>query len=299
MSSSEISALISLIEDPDEGIFTQVSAELISKGEEVIPHLERFWEFNAFGTLFQDRVEHLIQSIHYNCIHNRLEAWAEEGGSDLLEGAILINKYQYPSFDEEEVRRQVNALRQDIWLELNDNLTAIEMVNVINHILFTVHGFEGNKNNYTAPQNSYIADVLSSKRGNPLSLAILYQVLSTRLDIPIYGVNLPNHFVLAFLDENRMGMAPDASYDSGVLFYVNPFSGGTIIHKSEIDEFLLHLELPKKVEFYQPCKNVDIIRRMLTNLIYAYKQEGKLSKVNELQKLQQLVSIPGVSGSAE
>lgn len=289
MSSAEISALITLIEDPDETIFNQVRSEIVARGEIIIPQLERYWEFNQFGNLFQERIENLIQSIQYNSISDQLTAWVADEQNDLLEGAILINKYQYPSFDEDEVRRQVNAIRQDIWLELNDNLTALEQVNVINHILFTVHNFEGNKTNYVAPQNSYMADVLSSKKGNPLSLAILYQVLANSLDIPIYGVNLPNHFVLAYMDVNRLGMMQEGG-DNGILFYINPFSGGSIMHKMEIDDFLMHLELPQEVKYYRPCKNVDILQRMVNNLVFAYQQQGKNDKAEELKSMQHLLS---------
>ncbi|WP_306643097.1 transglutaminase-like domain-containing protein [Sanyastnella coralliicola] len=297
MSSSEISALITLIEDPDEIIFSQVRAELVARGEEIIPQLERYWEFNPFGELFQDRIEKLIHNIHYNSISTSLQTWSTAEMNDLLDGAILINKYQYPSFDEAEVRKNVSALRQDIWLELNDNLTAIEQVNVINHILYTVHGFQGNKTNYTAPQNSYIADVLASKKGNPLSLGILYQVIANSLEIPIYGVNLPNHFILAYMDENRMGLAPGGN-DNGILFYINPFSGGTIIHKNEVDDFLMHLELPQEVRYYRPCQNADIIRRMVNNLVFAYGQQGNLNKVEELKQLQDLLNAGSSPASA-
>lgn len=285
MSSSEIAALISLIEDPDERIFDQVRHEIVARGSDIIPQLEQYWEHNHFGVLFQERIESLIQNIHFNGIAEGLSEWSSSEEADLLEGALLINRYQYPSYDEDEIRRTLSALRQDVWLELNDNLTAIEQVNVINHILYTVHGFSGNKANYGAPQNSFLSDVLTLKKGNPLSLALIYQVLANRLEIPIYGVNLPNHFILAYLDENRMGMSPESCPDEGILFYINPFSGGTIIHKSEVDAFLMHLELPQAVKYYQPCSSSTIIRRMINNLIYAYRQQGKDSKVRDLKKL--------------
>lgn len=290
MSTSEIAALISLIEDPDERIFHQVRSEIVARGSEIIPQLEQYWEHNHFGILFQERIELLIQSIHFNCIGDSLESWSSSEDADLLEGALLINRYQYPSYDEDEIRRSLSSLRQDIWLELNDNLTAIEQVNVINHILYTVHGFSGNKANYSAPQNNFLSDVLSLKKGNPLSLAVVYQVLANRLEIPIYGVNLPNHFILAYLDENRMGMSPETCPDDGILFYINPFSGGTIIHKSEIDAFLMHLELPQAVKYYQPCRSTTIIKRMVNNLIYAYGQQGKSDKVEDLKQLLERIS---------
>jgi regulator of sirC expression with transglutaminase-like and TPR domain len=290
MSSSELSALITLIEDPDESIFHHVKNELVARGREVIPELEQYWEYNRFGTLFQQRVEELIHNIQFNLVGSSLKEWMTSEHNDLLEGAILINKYQYPSFDEAEVRRQVAAIRQDIWLELNDNLTAIEHVNVFNHILYKVHEFQGNKANYSAPQNSYIADVLNTKKGNSLSLAVIYQVLANSLEIPIYGVNLPNHFLLCYLDENRLGMSPEESEDKGILFYINPFNGGEIIHRDEIDDFLFHLNLPQEVKYYEPCKNEEIIRRMINNLIFAYGQQNKEEKVAELKALQDMLA---------
>jgi regulator of sirC expression with transglutaminase-like and TPR domain len=287
MSSNEIHALITLIEDPDPIIFSHVEKELTSYGESVIPQLEQHWEINHFGDLFQERIEHLIHAIHYTSIQDKLKMWSDDDHNDLLEGTILINKYQYPSFDETEVRHIISKIRQDIWLELNDNLTALEQVRIFNYMIYEMHGFAGNKNNYSAPQNSYIADVLSSKKGNPLSLGMLYRILANSLEIPIYGVNLPNHFILAYVDEGAVKNTESDQVDN-ILFYINPFTNGTVIHKNEVDEFLNYLNLPQKVGYYRPCTNGDIINRLLNNLVYSYSQLGKEKKVEELKQLQGL-----------
>ena len=84
---SEISALISLIEDPDEAIYQQVRGELKSRGEQVIPQLEHFWELHEFGPLFHRRVEELINSIQYESVYKRLLDWRNSPEQDLLEGA--------------------------------------------------------------------------------------------------------------------------------------------------------------------------------------------------------------------
>ncbi|NNE55871.1 MAG: hypothetical protein HKN32_07620 [Flavobacteriales bacterium] len=292
MSTQEINALITLIEDPDPDIFTHVRQELAAHGESVIPQLEQYWELHDFGELFQSRIEELIHSIQYSSTIKRLQEWKDDPENDLLEGVLLINKYQYPSFDEQEVRRQISKIRQDIWLELNDNLTAMETVNIFNHIIYTVHGFEGNKSNYAAPQNSFIADVLSSKKGNPLSLAVLYRILAHSLDIPIYGVNLPNHFILSWVDDGSIMSELGITDDNRILFYINPFTAGTMIHRNEVDEFLNYLELPQQVSYYQPCTNADIVSRMINNLIYSYSQMGKDDKVKELKELQGVFAKP-------
>jgi regulator of sirC expression with transglutaminase-like and TPR domain len=290
MYSSEVNALISLIEDPDETIYLQVRDELKNYGEEIIPQLEQYWELNDFGALFNNRLEELIATIQYDSVYNRLRAWRDSEDHDLLEGALIINRYQYPAADENELRSIVSRLRQDIWLELNDNLTAIEVVNVFNHILFKLHGYQGNRDAYHIPQNSFLNDVLTTKRGNPLSLGILYAHLAKSLEIPIYGVNLPSHFILCYLDYGSLfaeiGIKEE---DAEVLFYVNPFNNGTMLQKEEIDDFLKKHGLPEDERFYRPCSNMEMISRMLNNLIHSYIASNRDDKVRELRALQSLL----------
>lgn len=281
MSDSEISALISLIDDPDEAIYSHVKERLMEIGGKVIPALERAWETDELGDLSRTRIEDLLHVIHLGTVRKGLEAWAQAGGNDLLEGAMLVARYRYPELDEHRIKSKLAAIRQDIWLELNDNLTAFEKVRVFNHILFQVHGFKGNKHNYHAPQNSYINDVLESRKGNPLSLAIIYQVLAEDLDLPLRGVNLPNHFVLAFLGEHDAA----AGDERNVLFYVNAFSQGDILGRSEIDEFLEKIKVPPQPSFYQPCTNVDIIRRVLNNLANSYAKQDDPDRASDLEQL--------------
>jgi regulator of sirC expression with transglutaminase-like and TPR domain len=290
MYSHEVNALITLIEDPDETIYRQVSSELKNYGESIIPQLEQYWELSDFGPLFQTRLEELISTIQYEGVYNRLKAWKNSADKDLLEGALIINKYQYPSYDEAELRRTISKIRQDIWLELNDNLTAFEQVRVFNHMFYNHHGFKGNRDNYHQPQNSFLTDLISSKSGNPLSLGLLYTYLANSLDMPVHGVNLPSHFILCFMDfhpfDEELGLERE---DADVLFYINPFNSGTILQKEEIDEFLQKQNLPQDERFYRPCSNMEMIARMLNNLIHAYIASSNDDKVRELRALQSLL----------
>ncbi len=295
MNTKEIDALINLIDDPDEEIYNRVREKIVSYGEEVIPQLENIWELNSFGIEFQQRIEDIIHIIQFDSVYNSLGRWAKDGGKDLFEGAMMIARYQYPDLDEAEAKNELQKIRQDVWLEINDELTALEKIKVFNHIIFDVHGFRGNKKNFHAAQNSYINTVLESKKGNPLSLSILYIVIADSLGIPIYGVNLPNHFLLAYLDKYNLMRFIDGSFDpneegNDVLFYVNAFSKGTIVHKSEITAYLEQLNLEKKPEFYNPCDNITILIRLLNNLVYSYDRLGYPEKVRELQKLHESVA---------
>ncbi|MCW5898501.1 MAG: transglutaminase family protein [Flavobacteriales bacterium] len=290
MSDSELRALITLIDDPDEGIYKEVRDRIVSLGEPVVPVLERAWEHDDLGDLFRDRIEDILHTIHLESTARRLKAWKEAGCDDLLEGALVISRYRYPDLDEMKVRSRLAAIRQDIWLELNDHLTAFEKVRVFNHVFFQIHGFKGNKRNYHAPQNSYINEVLDSRKGNPLSLAIIYQVIAEDLGLPMRGVNLPNHFVLAYLDEDSIGGA-DAGQEGqeNVLFYVNAFSQGDILGRNEIDEFLQKLSIEPRASFYTPCSNLEIIRRQLNNLANSYAKQGDSERAKDLEQLRDLL----------
>lgn len=283
MDKTQIHALVSLLDDPDERVYSQIQEKLLQLGEDVIPVLESAWE-NSFDSVLQQRIEGIIHRIQFDNIRRSLREWALPEHQELLTGALLIARYQYPDLDEAHLRKHVEQIKQDIWLELNNNLTALEKVRVINHILFDVHNFSANTQNYHAPQNSYINNVIESKRGNPVSLSIIYAVIAQDLRIPIYGVNLPEHFILAYVD-NCPGMNNDFEDPDRVLFYINPFSRGAPVNKKEIDSFLKQQRLEPNAEFYTPCSNLMIIRRLLNNLIASYEKLGYPNKVDELKIL--------------
>ena len=173
-----------------------------------------------------------------------------------------------------------------MWIELNQGLTALEKVRVINHIIFDVHSYSGNTNNYHAPQNSYFNNMMESKKGNPLSLSILYCVIAQELNLPIYGVNLPEHFILAYVDTGEILPALSNNIADKVLFYINAFSKGSVFSNKEIDVFIKQLKLEPDSKYYEPCSNLSMIKRLLNNLIYSYQKLGYPDKMEELQQLQ-------------
>jgi regulator of sirC expression with transglutaminase-like and TPR domain len=284
---NQLRAMILLLEDPDEAIFSEIKERLLSLGAPVIPALENVWE-STFNHNLQRRIEDIIQVIQFSHVKEELRLWADTGGIDLLQGTLLIARYQYPDLDEEDIRRQIELIKKDIWLELNPNLTAFEKIRVLNHILFDVYNFTGNTANYHAPQNSYINNVIESKRGNPLLLSILYSCIAQGLNIPVFGVNLPEHFILAYVDEFTERKSPDE--EEPILFYINPFSRGAIFSRREIDTFLKQLNLEPLRIFYESCPNTEIIKRQLRNLIASYEKLGYPDKVKDLNDLLEILT---------
>jgi regulator of sirC expression with transglutaminase-like and TPR domain len=279
-------ALITLLDDPDENVYSQVRDRFVILGPPAIPHLETAWE-NSFDAIMQKRIESIIHTIQFETLEKALKLWAKDEQDDLLKGILILSRYQYPDLDENKIRKQMAAIKQDVWLELNEDLTALEKVKILNHILFEVHQFSGNITNYHAPQNSFINNVLESKKGNPLMLSVIYSLICKELAIPVYGINLPQHFVLAYVNENaNLIDVNNKSLSNNILFYINPFSKGLIFNQKDIDTFLKQLNLDPDPKYYLPCSNVEIIKRCLNNLVFSYEKLGYIEKVNELKSLE-------------
>lgn len=282
--STEINALVKLLDDPDPEVFQHVEKRLLEHGHSVIHFLETEWE-KSLDTLLQERIENIVHQIQFNTVKEDLKLWFQSGAFDLLHGALIINRYQYPDLDEQKIIFQIEEIKREIWIGLQHEMSSIEKIKLINHVFYTVYGFSGNTKNHHDPQNSYLNQVMESKKGNQISLAIIYSTLAQKLDIPVYGVNLPQHFILGYIDESKM-----EENDFGVLFYINAFNKGAIFGKHDVDHFLRQLNLQPLPGFYVPCSNVEIIRRIIRNLISAYENLGSTEKVQELKELQEILS---------
>ena len=276
---SEVKSLIRLLDDPDGEIYDHVHQKLLSLGPEAIDYLENAWE-EAFDPIQQERIANLVHEIQFGIVKKDLQLWYHGGSFDLLQGVLIINRYQYPDLDEQKVINQIEAIKRDIWLQMMNEASPAEQVKLINHVFYSLYGFSGNTTNHQDPQNSYISQVLETKRGNQISLAIIYSIIAQKLDIPVYGVNLPQHFILAYLDETMQ-----SEFEGGILFYINAFNKGFIFGRRDVDMFLKQLNLKSDKQFYEPCSNTDIIKRVLRNLISAYEHLGSAEKVAELNEL--------------
>ena len=282
---SEVNALIRLVEDPDPKVYSQVKNKLVSFGDDILSKVEDYWLNGAETMEHQDRLWDIINEIRFSIVRDKLLQWKNSSNRDLLKGALIISQYQYPDIKEDEIEDEIEKIKQKVWLEINDENTAFEIVKIFNHVIFDLCGFKGSKRDFYSPQNSYLYSVLRNKKGTPLSLSIIYSIVAQRLEIPIYGVNLPNQFVLGFVDENKTLKMLNVNSKRNILFYINPFSRGRIFDHNEIDSYLRKLNLPLNKNYYEPCSNTEILKRMLSNLSYSYSKSGEDNKVEELKKL--------------
>ncbi|MDX1350191.1 MAG: transglutaminase-like domain-containing protein [Putridiphycobacter sp.] len=282
---SEVNALIRLVEDPDPQIYTQVRHKLVSYGSSILPNIENTWLKGAHNNDHQSKLEDIISEIRISELSEKLVKWKNSSNRDLLKGALIISQYQYPNITELMLEKEIEKIQQKVWLEINDSNTAFETVKIFNHVMFDICGFKGSRKNFFSPNNSFLYSALRQRQGTPLTLSIIYSIVAQRLEIPIYGVNLPNQFILGFVDENKTLKMLNIDSERQVLFYINPYAKGRIFDHIEIENYLKALKLPIEKEHYEPCSNTVILKRMLSNLCFSYKKIGDKKKVEELKKL--------------
>jgi len=286
MDKKEIMAMISLLDDTDKDVIDAVRGNLLRQGTSVIPELERAWEITLDEKL-QIKLENLIQEIQFNTVKDDLNRWIKTGAEYILEGAFYVARFQFPEITLDKINEQIEAMRKDVWIEINNNLTALEKVKILNYIIFNLHKFTRNNTDFYSPQNSYINQVFETKKGNPISLAIVYLSVAWKLGLPIYGVNLPKNFILAYKDEFRHHDSADESED--ILFYINPYNRGAVLGRREIDYFITQQQLKPHPTFYVPCSNRDIIVRLINNLILSYEKIGYAQKITRLKDLLRVI----------
>ena len=280
---TEIRALVSLIGDDDREVLDHVQRKILAIGDQAIPYLEMEWEQNMQPDV-QKRIEDIIHHLQYEQLQRRLKTWADEGGQDLLEGMWLIATYQYPDLDLAKLRRIMDQLFYETWLELRPDQNPVDQINTINDVLFRKQRFAANTKHFHSPGNSMINIVLESKRGNPITLCVVYMLICQKMKLPVYGVNMPNLFLLTYKDE-------------GMQFYINAFSKGLTLTRKDIDNYLASLNLRQLPVFYEPCSHLDIVRRTLRNLIVSFEKANEAEKVEEVRNLLAQISDEDVDGA--
>ncbi|MDX2195218.1 MAG: transglutaminase-like domain-containing protein [Cytophagales bacterium] len=275
-----LKALVSLLSDDDVEVLQHVEQKIISIGNTIIPYLEQEWESN-FNPLVQKRIEELIHSLQYENVKKGLLRWKTNGHGDLLEGLWLICTYQYPDLEFEKLKAQIDQIYYDVWVEMRaSEEVAFDKLKVINYAFFGKLKFSANTKNFHSISNSMLNVVLETRKGNPITLCCIYLMIAQKLKLPIYGVNLPNLFILTYKDDSNH-------------FYINVFNKGLVFSKEDIDNYIAHLKLSPNPVFYDPCNNLDIIKRVLRNMLISFEKTGDTEKMQEIKDMLQSISDPG------
>ena len=269
MEDKELKALVSLLEDDE--LRPEIEERILGFGSPVIPFLENEWE-QCFDPSLQTLIEDIIHKLQLELLQERLINWKKNESDDLLKGMWLVATYQYPDLDFQKLTQDLEQLYYEIWLEHNPDGHYFDQIKMMNSVFFSKLKYRSNTQNFHSPANSNINIVMETKRGNPISLCVIYLLVAQKLNMPVFGVNLPNMFILTYKTEETQ-------------FYINAFNRGLIFSTEDIDSYIAQINLTPRPIFYDPCTNVDIIVRVLRNLIVSFEKLDEHYKAEEIKEL--------------
>lgn len=277
----EISALFKLIDDPDEEVFGAVTNKIIDFGKTIIPNLEHLWETTP-NEHIQERIELIIHRLHYTDLTEDFRQWNLAGHHDLLVGALLVSKFQYPDLSTSATLLEVEKMRRNIWLELNNYLTPLEQIRIVTGILYSYYNLKGNEVAYTDVNEFLVHKVLESKRGNQLSNGIIYLIICDLLDIPVKAISVPRQFVLAYY---KPGYSDEGSdFQEKIEFFIDPSSGMVFTHK-DVESYFKRIAVPPVPSYFKPLSNKKVIQHLLEETSKCFDNEKDMYKKNELMEL--------------
>ncbi len=289
MDKTRLEALINLLDDPDETVFGMVEKELLKTKDDIIPELEKKWEA-SFDEHSQQRIENIIQHLQFKETKRRIKKWLGHPaeGRSLLNGFCHVDRFQYPDLNPLNIQVKIENLRKSIWLELNNSLTLLEKVTILNHFLFNINGFAINLSNPHSPQNCFLNQLLDTKKGNPVSMSIFYTIVARQLEMPAYLVDFPKNPLVAIVDAELARKVHGASVSSDVLFYVNPSNKGAITSRKEIEYHLKKHEYLPLHDYTEPKPDTLFLVRLLESMMEAYQTVGFTDKEDKIKQLLRL-----------
>jgi len=287
-SNKEITALLRLIDDPDFEVYDTVASKLLHYGKEIIPNLEQLWEVTEDEGV-QERIELLIHRVHFHDLQQDFMDWSRSKQPELLRGAILVARYQFPDLNVPAILTQFDQVRRNVWLELNNYLTPLEQVNVFNSILYNYYKLNGHELTEREPKYFFINQVLESRQGNTYTLGILYLALCEILDIPIFAVEIPRQFIFAYIDIQHSFFSPEKEGLQQIQFYIDPISG-VVYTQKDVEGYLRKINATDRELYFTPLSTKRIIYKMMEELALCFRYRREDHKADEIQQLMKLLT---------
>ncbi len=275
---SQIKALIRLLSDEDERIVKTISGKLVEIGPPAVPLLQ---EAEIEQPEMARRIAVVLDEIRGSRLEEELRDLVAhpEDQMELLEaGAFLIARYAYPGLDEAAYVRKLDEMAAEVRNRIGQRVSGEETVKTLGRYLFIEQGFRGNPKNYYEVDNSYLNRVIDRRTGIPISLSVLYLLVGKRLELPVFGIGMPGHFLVKF-ESDRYKV------------FVDCFNGGALLSERDCARFLMQAGYGFEERYLKKSSTRAILVRILKNLIPIYNKLDEAVKGARLSRFIKILEI--------
>ena len=199
---------------------------------------------------------------------------AEDAGLPLLEAAIAVAQHDFPRLDTLAPLAEIDTLAVRLKQRIPRDAAPMQRLRLLNRFFFQELGFSGNVNDYYDPRNSYVHCVLETRRGIPITLAVIYVELATQTGLNACGVSFPGHFLV------KVHM-PQGE------IVIDPFTGQSM-SRDALDALLVPYRRrsskavdsePLLKDFLQAAAPREVIARMLRNLKEVFRNSHDAARL--------------------
>ena len=268
-SPGEINALAQLLDDPDADVQASVQARLNELGHQAVPELLAARD-DADAAL-RPIIDAAIRDLHFDHVYRAWSLVMDASDVNLERGAFLLALYRFPGLDIPSYRRRLDDFAAQARPEV-ERVSGVERAFALSDVMCRTLGFAGNEEHYYDPNNSYLNRVIDRRLGIPISLSVVYLLLGARLNLPVYGVNLPAHFLVKYVSEHDE-------------VYLDLFNGGEYVSKEACLRFLLKAGMKPRPVYLQAADPQHILLRMGRNLLAIAHETDQTQMADDLNAL--------------
>jgi regulator of sirC expression with transglutaminase-like and TPR domain len=201
-----------------------------------------------------------------------------EETDSLIRAAIAVSMHELDDINPAEVEATLGEISREINSRTPSG-NPHAMVAQLHELLFEEWGFSGNTQDYYAPDNSYLPRVLQSRRGIPVTLALIYKAVAQQIGLSARGINAPVHFLAA--------VEVDGSW-----MIVDAFDGGRMLTRDEVFDRLDELtgtSLDRSDAMLATASHPQWLARIIRNLVQNFERAGRQADVLAMHELLELI----------
>lgn len=278
MNEDKLRALISLLDDSDPNVYINIGKELSKLSASNIPYLEDIW-LESDSAILQERLELIIDEIHYNSIIKELINWKNSPKQNLIDGAILINRSVSYHLSANDIKATISKIIDEIKPEIKEQKTYLDRIKILNHFLYFIHNLMVLSPKEETNWGGNISTVLAQKKGNYIITSIIYAGIAQALRLPVTGIQLPNSILLS-CESHLNDTAKKKTY-----FYINPIDNGAVLSAIQLEHVIKFKKLNNLPQYYKPSNNLDLIKLLIQNQIFSCGRQSNYKNVEILKGL--------------
>lgn len=283
---TELKSIVTLLDDTDDFVIKAINKRMLGRGASVLSDLEELYNreksYKTKG-LIADKIQFLSNEFVLEEFENMLV----REYPDLERGIYLISKLIVPDIDEIYFKDLIGVLIRDLVEEINDKKTALEKMQIFNHIFYHRLLFKCGDYPVTRESTTVLTSVLSSRHGIPLSISLVYFLLARCIGLEVYPMCFPGGFVPSYVENDK------------ILFYMDIFREGEIFSESRLKYYLENQGVDIDTSAFEVRDDRTLLLVYLEVLHFMYTQKGDEYIVSVLDRALRLFGDERVLESGE